>query len=256
MNSLPETASRLGHADLLQLQRWNTPTIFNGWEQITQFDSAAHGINLEETRDFMPQMGPMAGRAVTVVIEPSNAAHKQSNGTAWSDYRRYVAGVPGPKIVIVQDLDKPRVIGSFWGEVNANVHRSLGCVGTIVDGAIRDLDEMTAAGFKALARRLCVGHAHVVPVRWNCPVTIFGREVQPGQLMHADKHGFLAIPPEDEPELLTAAQFMDANECRTVIAAARDGRELSQPELLSRLDAAGQAFTQAAQQRFKRGGEW
>ena len=46
--------------------------------------------------------------------------------------------MPGPKIVVVQDLDKPRVIGSFWGEVNSNIHRALGCVGTITDGAIRD----------------------------------------------------------------------------------------------------------------------
>ena len=57
-------------------------------------------------------------------------------------------------------------IGSAWGEVNSNVHRALGCVGTITDGAIRDVDEMTNAGFKALARRLCVGHAYSVPVRW------------------------------------------------------------------------------------------
>jgi 4-hydroxy-4-methyl-2-oxoglutarate aldolase len=256
VHTQPRTAARLGHADLLQLQRWNTPTVFNGWEQITRHDSAAHGINFEETRDFMPQMGPMAGRAVTVAIEPSNAAHKRTSASAWSDYRRYVAEVPGPKIVVVQDLDKPRVVGSFWGEVNANVHRSLGCVGTIVDGAIRDLDEMTAAGFKALARRLCVGHAHMVPVRWNCAVEVFGREVQPGQLIHADKHGFLAVPPEDEPDLLAAALFMDANECRTMIAAARGAGGLSPDELLGRLNDAGQAFTQAARERFKRSGEW
>lgn len=82
----------------------------------------------------MPQMGPMAGRAVTVVVEPSQASHR-ANAAAWGEYRRSVAGVPGPKIVVVQDLDKPAVIGSFWGEVNANTHRALGCVGTITDGA-------------------------------------------------------------------------------------------------------------------------
>ena len=45
----------LPHSDLLQLKRWNTPTIYNGWEQITKRDPAADGFNLEETRDFMPQ---------------------------------------------------------------------------------------------------------------------------------------------------------------------------------------------------------
>ena len=61
----------LSHADLLRLKRWNTPTIYNGWEQITRHDIAAAGFNLEETRDFMPQMGPMVGYAVTLVVEPS-----------------------------------------------------------------------------------------------------------------------------------------------------------------------------------------
>ncbi len=191
----------LSHSDLLKLKRWNTPTIYNGWEQITGHDIAGDAFNLEETHDFMPQMGPMVGYAVTVVIEASNPKHKQ-NKTASAEYRRYVASIPGPKIVVVQDLDKPRVIGSLWGEVNSNMHRALGCVGTITDGAIRDVDEMTNAGFKALARRLCVGHAHVCPVRWNCEVEVFGRKVQPGQLIHADKHGFMAIPQEDESNCL------------------------------------------------------
>jgi len=51
----------LTDAELLQLKRWNTPTIYNGWEQITRHDIAADGFDLEECRDFMPQMGPMVG---------------------------------------------------------------------------------------------------------------------------------------------------------------------------------------------------
>jgi len=204
----------------------------------------------------MPQMGPMIGYAVTVVIEPSNKAHREANADAWDAYRRYVAGVPGPKIVCVQDLDKPRTIGSFWGEVNSNAHRALGCVGTIVDGAIRDVDEMTNAGFKALARRLCVGHAHVHPVRWNCEVEVFGRAIAPGDLIHADKHGFLVIAPEEEEGILEASRFMDVNECETVIPAARGASGLSSDKLLERLNEAGRRFGENVRQRFSGEGEW
>jgi hypothetical protein len=35
----------LGHGELLQLGRWNTPTIYNGWERITLHDVAAAGFN-------------------------------------------------------------------------------------------------------------------------------------------------------------------------------------------------------------------
>jgi regulator of RNase E activity RraA len=253
---MANVTSGLTHAELLELKRWNTPTIYNGWEQITRHDVARDGFNLEECHDFMPQMGPMVGYAVTLVVQPSSLAHKQANPTAWNEYRRYVAEVPGPKIVVIQDLDKPRVIGSFWGEVNANVHRALGCVGTITDGAIRDLDEMCNAGLKAIARRLCVGHAHVCPVRWGCEVEVFGRQVSPGSLIHADKHGFLVIPAEDQARLLDAARFMDSNECRTVISAARSAAGKSTAEVLESLQKANEAFAAAARARFGAAGEW
>lgn len=249
------TTPLLSHGDLLHLKRWNTPTIYNGWEQITKHDRTRDAFNLDEVRDFMPQMGPMVGYAVTVVCEPSERRHRATNPKAASEYRRYVAQQAGPKIVVVQDLDKPAVIGSFWGEVTSNTHRALGCVGTITDGAIRDVDEMTNAGFKALARRLCVGHAWVWPVRWGCAVEVFGQRIEPGQLIHADKHGFLAVPAADAPRLLEAARFMDANECNTVIAAARSTAGLPVEEALRKLDDAAGAFTKAAREHFGREGE-
>jgi len=248
---------RLLHGELLKLKRWNTPTIYNGWEQITQHDRRTQ-FNLAETRDYMPNMGVMVGYAVTVVCEPANPEHIRSHPENLRQYREYIASVSGPKIVIVQDLDKPHVYGSFWGEVNANVHRALGCVGTITDGAVRDVDEMCNAGFKALASRMCVGHAYSWPVRWNCEVEVFGCPVQPGQLIHADKHGFMAIPAEDELGLLAAAKRMDANECATIIAASRATAGKSMREVLAALEAASADFEMAVQQQFNKDGstEW
>lgn len=247
----------LTHGELLELKRWNTPTIYNGWEQITRHDAAHTGFNLEPPQDFMPEMGPMVGYAVTVVIEPGNPEHPKKNANAWVEYRHYMASLPGPKIVVVQDLDKPKTYGAFWGEINSNVHRALGCVGTICDGAIRDLDEMRNAGFKSLARRLCVGHAFSSPVRWNCEVEVFGCRIQPGQLVHADKHGFLAVPREDEARLLDAARFMDGNECRHLICTARNAAGKTKEQLIEELDRAGQAFGAAAREHFgKKAGEW
>jgi len=244
----------LSHAELLQLKRWNTPTLYNGWEQITRHDAAADAFNLEPTTDFMPQIGPMIGYAVTVVIQPSKIEHKKpENGVAC---REYIARVPGPKIVVVQDLDKPGYVGSWWGEVNSNTHRAVGCVGTITDGCVRDVDEMTNAGFKALAARLCVGHAHAAPAKWGCEVEVFGRCIQPGQLIHADKHGFLAIPPGEEEHLLEASLFMDRNECETVIPAARAASGLSNEELLEQLKAGGKAFGENTRSKFSKDGEW
>jgi 4-hydroxy-4-methyl-2-oxoglutarate aldolase len=246
----------LPHSTLLQLKRWNTPTIYNGWEQITQYDITQNGFNREPTTDYMPEMGPMVGYAVTVKFEPSKKEHVEANPNAWAEYREYVAGISGPKILVVQDLDKPHLVGAFWGEVNSNIHKALGCVGTIIDGAIRDVDEMKNAGFKALARGLCVGHAYSVPVEWDCEVNVFGRSIQSGQLIHADKHGFLAIPTEDEEGLLDAAIFMDQNECNTLIPAARSSSGKSSREILDAINQAGELFGQAVKGKFGGKGEW
>jgi len=243
----------LSLADLLKLQRWNTPTIYNGWEQITQRPRTS-GFNLEETKDFMPEFGPMIGYAVTVKIKPSEPA---PDPNLWAEYRKYIASIPGPKIIVMQDMDKPNTIGSFWGEVSANTHKTLGCVGVIVDGAIRDLDEMKAAGFKALARRLCVGHASATPLSWGEPVEVFGTTVNPGDLIHADKHGFLIIPEEDQPRILEASLFMDNNECNTVIDAALAYKQVDeQIKIAENMNEAAKAFGVAADKVFGRKGEW
>ena len=245
---------RLPHADLFGLARWNTPTIYNGLEQLAPKDLHLL-VNREETRDFMPHQGPMIGYAVTVVIQPGNPEHKK-NMTAWSEYRAYMGNMPGPKIVVVQDLDKPDAYGAFWGEVNSNRHRALGCVGTITDGAVRDLDEMNTSGFKAIARRMCVGHAFSTPVRWNCEVEVFGTRVRPGDLIHADKHGFIIIPHAQQEHILEATRFMDAGECESVIPSGRDTTGKSISEILDRINSSNAEYARRTKEKFGGKGEW
>lgn len=252
---MPEP-ERLGPAELLELSRWNTPTIYNGWEQITRRNPGRDGFNVEPLVDFMPGLGAMCAYAITLVVQPGEPSHAKANPDAWLDYWSYVGSVPGPKIVVTQDLDKPDTWGSAWGEVNASIHKALGCVGAIVDGAVRDLSEMESIGFKALARRTCVGHAHAVPVRWGCEVEVFGRTVSPGDLIHADKHGFLVVPSEDAAQLLDAARFMDTNECQTYLAAARSGTPRDPQAIVAELADARARFRTAAREKFSRAGEW
>ena len=95
----------------------------------------------------------------------------------------------------------------------------------------------------------------VRPVRWGCEVEVFGRRIQPSQLIHADKHGFLAIPPDDEARLLEAARFMDINECSTLIAAARDSAGQTAEQILANFNAAADQFTANTIRQFGKRGE-
>lgn len=241
---------------LHKLRRWNTPSIANALEQVSRADPLRL-VNLDETRDFMPEMGPMIGYAMTVVISGSDPSAKQKHPDNFVRYREYLASRPGPKIVVVQDLDAPRCHGSIWGEVGASHARALGCVGTITEGAVRDLDEMKAAGFKALARRLAVSHAHCWPLSWGGEVEVFGTKMKPGQLIHADKHGFIIIPQGAEKRLLEATRFMDDNECDTVIPAGTGSSGLTNRQILAGMQQAGTKFGTNTKRQFGRsGGEW
>ena len=230
------------------LQEWNTPAVYNGWEAVSRH-SRLTCFNRDPVTQFTPQRGTMAGYAVTVVIEPSNEQHTEHEG-AWDAYRNYVASIDGPKVVVVQDLDKPQVYGAFWGEVNTNIHLSLGCVGTITDGGIRDIDEIRATPFNAMGKALCVGHAWSYPVRWGCTVEVFGCPVSSGQLIHADQHGFLVIPEEDQTDLLESISFLDALERSTVIPAAVETRGRPYREVVERLTAADDSFRTQYSKRF------
>ena len=85
---------------------------------------------------------------------------------------------------------------------------------------------------------------------------VFGQKILPGQLIHADKHGFLAIPPGEESGLLEASVFMDQNECNTVIRAARGSAGLTEAELVASLNKAGTDFGKAAKDKFGNSGEF
>jgi 4-hydroxy-4-methyl-2-oxoglutarate aldolase len=242
-------------AQLHKLKRWNTPSIANALEQVSRADPLTL-VNQDETADYMPETGPMIGYAMTMVISGGDPRPKLEQPDNFVLYREYLASMPGPKIVVVQDLDRPRCHGSIWGEVGAVTARALGCVGTITDGAIRDLDEMKAAGFKALARRLAVSHAHCWPLRWGGEVEVFGTKIKPGQLIHADKHGFIIIPRDGQRRLLEAARFMDDNECDTVIPSGTVTTGLTTSDILSGMRLAGARFGANTYGKFGRGSEW
>ena len=128
-------------------------------------------------------------------------------------YYDYIAhGGPAPQIVVLQDLDGPRAgFGAFWGEVNSNIHKALGCLGVVTDGCIRDIPDW-ADGFQAVAGSIKPAHAHVHVVSYGGQVSVAGMIVNDGDLVHADRHGAAVIPVDQAREVPKAAAGVAAKE--------------------------------------------
>ena len=113
-------------------------------------------------------------------------------------------------MIVLQDLDAPNPVGSFWGEVQSNVHKALGCVGTVTDGGVRDLDEMRALNFRAFASQPLVSHAYVHLVDASVPVTVGGLTVNTGDLILGDQHGVTNIPMDIAAEVPAEVRRLEA----------------------------------------------
>ncbi len=95
----------------------------------------------------------------------------------------------------------------IWGELLTTAARNGGCVGAVVDGAIRDVDKIAAMNFPVFARGTCVydsqNRQRVVDL--DIPVEIDGVRFAPGDLVFADRDGIVVVPREVEQEAIGRA---------------------------------------------------
>jgi len=99
------------------------------------------------------------------------------------------------------------VRSGIWGELLSTAARNSGCIGTIVDGAVRDVEKMTDMGFACFARSRCIydsqNRQRVIDV--DVPVMIDGVLFSPGDLVFADIDGIVVVPQEIEKKAIAAA---------------------------------------------------
>jgi 4-hydroxy-4-methyl-2-oxoglutarate aldolase len=199
------------------LRRFTTPTISNALERLGlhhSLDNQSDG----SIRCMFPEFGAIVGYATTATIR-SAAPCANPKFPSRKPYWDHVLGYPSPRIAVIEDLDDPPV-GAYVGEVNSNIHRALGCIGIITDGCVRDLDEVQALKFPLWARAVAVSHAHCHLEDFEIPVTVGGLRVNPGDLIHADRHGALVIAKELAPRLAAAARAVEDYE-RPIIQLAK-----------------------------------
>jgi regulator of RNase E activity RraA len=163
-------------------------------------------------RCLFPHLQPMIGYAATVKIRgssPPTTGNLYSDRTDWWDY---IASLPSPRIVVVEDVSARPGLGSLVGAVHMNILRALHCTGVVTNGSVRDIPAAESAGFHYFAGSVAVSHAYVHIVEMGKPVEIDGLKIQSGDLLHGDLHGVQNIPLSLAPMIPRVAAKIQAEE--------------------------------------------
>ncbi len=203
------------------LRSIDTPTVCNLIEIVAPERRGA-GYTVAHLHCPFPDLPPMVGFAKTVTIRSRDAVSGPSYMAKRLEYLDYVAAAPRPSVVVIEDKDEPAGYGAFWGEVQSNVHKALGCLGTVTNGSIRDIPAI-AEGFQMLAGSIGPSHAYVHVVEFGIPVAIHGCAVASGDLIHADRHGAVIVPADQIDAMATALDGLNKQEARIIAAARKPG---------------------------------
>ena len=180
------------------------------------------GFTDRRVRCLFGDLPPAFGYAVTATIRcstPPPVGHAYADRTDWWTA---ILATPAPRVVVVQDVDDHPGIGAFVGEVHANILRALGCVAYVTNGTVRDLPEVRQTGLQTVAAGTTPSHAFVHIVGFGAPVEVAGLTIAPGDLLFADRHGVVSVPPEAVPLIPPTVADMRARE-REVIEYCRSG---------------------------------
>jgi len=202
--------SRDTHATLA---KFDTPSICN---IIELFDVRPRNRGYMDSRikcNF-PEFPPIVGYACTAAFR-SDAP--PAGGDAYGSIGQQLdqfAKLPGPPIVVFQDLDDPPAAAVF-GEVMCSTYQAFGSVGLVTSGAGRDLEQVRALKYPVFTGSTICSHGYCHLLHLGLPVRVGGLMVNQGDLLHADANGVTNIPLEiaDEvadigPEFLAAEELV------------------------------------------------
>jgi len=189
-----QISSRHTREELKAVRKFTVPTLANALEVFKIIPQNEGFCNSEMVCRF-PKMPLMLGYAVTSRVCTDQYPSNIRPGISEPDYWQFVHDQAGPKVAVCQDIDTPPK-GAMWGEWNSNVHKALGCVGMVCEGACRDLDGVQKLGFHFFSTQVLPTHGKGFFIDYGGDVRVAGLIVRMGDLIAADMHGVILIPSE------------------------------------------------------------
>ena len=193
----------LTEADLDLLRKYDTPTVCNVIE-LFDIRPRSAGYMDQRIQACFPELPPMVGYATTATFRAS----AQAAPSAYGSLDRQVLAfneIPGPRVVVFQDLDVPSAAATF-GEIMCTTYKTFGACGLITSGTGRDLDQVRALEFPAFTNGTICAHGYTSIPSINIEVEVGGITILPGDLLHGDLNGVTTIPLEIASEVAGACE--------------------------------------------------
>ncbi|GAB4199191.1 MAG: RraA family protein [Wenzhouxiangellaceae bacterium] len=193
--------------ELSQLLAFDTPTICNALELIDR-NRRNYGYTIKSFHVINTSNSPVVGFAKTATMRsfmPSQYSTEELKNERVK-YYRYINEGNYQKICVMQDIDgEDSGRGPFWGEFNTRIHESLGVLGVITNGTVRDVTNLPTS-ILMLSSGLRPSHANVHIVDYCNQVNVNGMVVSDGDVIHADSHGAVCFPSSIAQEVSTCAK--------------------------------------------------
>jgi len=131
--------------------------------------------------------GVVVGPAYTLQYTPVEPGEKAPAG-------EFIDDVPAGSVVVV--ANEGRLYCTVWGDILSEVAQRRGVLGTVIDGACRDLSEIRELNYPLWSRASYMksGKNRVRLAAVGEPVEVSRTVVQPGDLVCADDAGAVVVP--------------------------------------------------------------
>ncbi len=143
----------------------------------------------------------MCGTAVTVLLQP---------GDNWMMHVAAEQIQPGDVVVAACTTDN---FDGFFGDLLATSFQARGAMGLVIDGGVRDVDELEKMGFPVFSRAInAKGTIKATLGSVNIDVICAGAQVRPGDVVIADVDGIVVVPAARAQEVADAAEKRESFE--------------------------------------------